>query len=253
LTFTAGYIKKQFSSIKQNLQDYAKEKKQEQIHNLRVDIKKLRAILSFLNFINNDKQLPKKIFSQLFTDARAIRENFINLTIFKTITHSPKLLYNFKVKDKVLKAQFSAKIPQYIKTVEKAEKKIKIPHYIPVSKEVKKYFNKLMRQSTLLFNNREDKNNIHRFRMKVKKMMYVYKTLPAEMQKSVGINEAYMDKLQMNVGKWHDAYLAIICLEKNGLGSTVQITKLKQLEKRNLVSLVNLYKNYRKKIRVPKI
>lgn len=62
MSFLSGYITRRFAAIKQNLYGFAETKKQEHIHFLRVDIKKLRAVLAFLGKMNGKKKNPERYF-----------------------------------------------------------------------------------------------------------------------------------------------------------------------------------------------
>ena len=79
-------------------------------------------------------------------------------------------------------------------------------------------------------------------------MMYLYQALPAGLQKSTGLNAAYLDKLQTVAGKWHDRFMAVRFLENNDLGPAAYIKKLKQQESRQLDLLVKACKNFTQRI-----
>lgn len=248
MSFPAVYITRRFSGIRQTLHAYAAEKKQEQIHFMRVDIKKLRALLSFFGKMEDENKLPKKILRKLFDDAGILRENYINMSLFKTVSYSGKLLTGLSEKQQLLETQFIDKIPRYLASVKRAEKKLRLPHHKLKKKELKKYFASQVGNAESLFDNRTDKKNIHRFRIRIKKMMYVYYALPAGLQKSTGLNADYLDKLQTVAGRWHDRYMAVRFLEKNKLGSALYIKKLKQQESRQLDLLVKACKNFTQRI-----
>jgi len=248
MSFPAVYITQRFSGIRQNLYAYAAEKKQEQIHWLRVDIKKIRALLSFLNKMDDTEKLPKKMLRRLFNDAGILRENHINMGIFKKVSYSGKLLTGLSEKQKLLETQFIDKISRYLAGVKRAEKKLRLPHHKLKKKELKKYFIAQVSNAENLFYDRGDKKNIHRFRIRIKKMMYLYHALPAGLQKSTGLNAAYLNKLQTVAGKWHDSFMAVRFLENNDLGPAAYIKKLKQQESRQLDLLVKACKNFTQRI-----
>ncbi len=244
MSFPAVYIARQFSSIIQNLRLYAHEGHPELIHALRVNIKKIRALYSFLNKTQAGKKFPKKILQQLFSDAGAIRENLINMTLLKKKSRSPKLVYGFMVKDRVLRAEFSKKVPGYIRSVKRAaNKKTQLHGYSGINK-TKKYFDKQVAIAAALINNPSDKESVHHFRKKIKRMMYVYDALPGRLQKRICIDVGYLDKLQTIAGAWHDTFMAAAFIEENCSSTARYTQKLKQREKRLLNNLIRSCKDF---------
>ncbi|HNU87776.1 MAG TPA: CHAD domain-containing protein [Ferruginibacter sp.] len=248
MSFLSGYITRRFAAIKQNLYGFAETKKQEHIHFLRVDIKKLRAVLAFLGKMNGKKKYSGKVLRKLFNDAGILRENYINRSLFKTVSCSGRLLTALSENENLAETEFIDKMPGYRAAVERTEKKLRLSGHKPKKKELKKYFISKASNAENLINDRTDKKNIHRFRISIKKMTYVYYALPARLQKSTGLDADYLDKLQILAGRWHDRYMAVRFLERNKLGSAIYIDKLKLQENRQLNLLVKACKNFRQKI-----
>ena len=78
--FLNNYILDLLESLNQNLSSYMKVKEYEYLHHLRVDIKKINAILSFAEKIFKTKY-NANLLKLLFHDAGKIREIQINLNL----------------------------------------------------------------------------------------------------------------------------------------------------------------------------
>lgn len=99
-------------------------------------------------------------------------------------------------------------------------------------KTIKKYFNVEKGKLNKTIQNK-DREGMHRYRIRFKKMMYIYNLLPEKLQKDIELNDVMMEKQQLELGDWHDNYSAInfIAQEQVPKSSVKYILKLENKEK----------------------
>ena len=80
---------------------------------------------------------------------------------------------------------------------------------------------------------------MHRYRSKIKKLLFIYNALPNKIKKEIKLNELEIDKLQKMLGDWHDTYSAInfFSQEQFPMNTAEYILKLKAKEKRQFNAL----------------
>lgn len=245
-----NYILKRLTSVEQNLGLYKKERDQEQVHRLRVDIKRIRAVLSFLRDGYDKKYTHKtKTLKPLYSEAGRLRELQTNIHLLEELPHYPKvLLKRLSEDEKTLNTRFCNKIPRYLKALNDFKNVLELPPELPKKKRIKIYFNKMVGDAGNCLIDKKNKNNMHHFRILIKTMMYVYEALPKNLQKHYTLNQDYINKLQNKVGHWHDAHTAVVFFQPTKSISKNHITNLEIKEKKQFNSLLILLKTFKKDV-----
>jgi len=225
-------------SIEQNLLIYKKYKHPHCLHHLRVDIKKIKAVFSFAESVYKKKYSTTKL-KPLFNKTGEIREIQINIHLLSEFPHPPeRIITELKKKENLLIEQFLKHGSRYIWRIKNFRKNVCLPEILPDKITITKYFNKEKQKSNkkLVSKNRED---VHRYRTKIKKIMYVYIALPRRIKKEIELNEVEINKLQEKLGDWHDTYSAINFLsnEHFPINTSEYILKLKEKENRQFNAL----------------
>jgi CHAD domain-containing protein len=235
-----NYINDHLNSVIQHLTAYSIDRKGEHLHLLRVDIKKIDAIVSFAEDVYDEKYETRKL-NPLFRKAGQIRELQINIRLLVLLPHLPlRLITNLKKQEKNIKEQFLENIYRYCKNIKDQRGKINFPARLPKKREVVNYFKKEIRKTNLLIQSNK-KKDLHRFRMKIKQLMYEYNSLPRKMQKTIRLNKTYINSLQKRLGLWHDKYAAVKFLSHQKLTNNTAeyVDILKKKENRYFNSLLN--------------
>src|SRR5688572_22947841 len=131
------FLDNQFLSIIQSLEGFSQKQDPEFIHQIRVGIKKIRAVYSFIKKTTGEDSIPKKILRELFDDAGTLRELQLNISLLEGFDIPEGLVEPLKIKEKFLCEAFVLKIPAYINEVKQLE--IKIPFPAIEGKVVKTY------------------------------------------------------------------------------------------------------------------
>ncbi|MBK8698521.1 MAG: CHAD domain-containing protein [Saprospiraceae bacterium] len=91
----------------------------------------------------------------------------------------------------------------------------------------------------------KDREGMHQYRKKIKKLMYVYNVLPKKIQKMIDFNKTELNNQQKRLGNWHDNYAAINYFsdEHIPLETSEYFQKLKKREERQFNALYNSLSN----------
>jgi len=241
----SNYIFDLLKSIEQNLSIYIQDKEPECIHRLRVDIKKIKAVFDFIENLYEEKYNTAKL-KPLFKRAGKIRETQINIHFLSLFPNPPdNLIEKLKKKENSLTEQFIKSGTQYVKLLNNFRKHVYLPEKPPSINAINKYFEKekLKANKKLKTKNRED---VHSYRAKIKKLMYVYNALPKRIQKEIELNEAKINRQQKKLGDWHDTYSTITFLSNKHFSKKTAeyVLKFKEKEERQFNALLsNLINN----------
>ncbi len=227
------YISARFEAVIKHLNDFRKKRKPKSLHLLRIEIKRIRAVISFARqygFIPP----PADELTQLFRQAGHIRELLICIRLLRKLPEQPVAMINeLRSEVKRLSGQFAKVVPYYTGYIEALKNKLVWQADIPGRKQSGKYFRKQIRKAEEDFAS-GGKNDLHRFRKRLKKMIYIYEFLPVSESKRLKINIAGMEKLQLKAGKWRDTYAALDYFSlKNGLLTDQNLAKLNAGEEKH--------------------
>ncbi len=242
-----SFVLDNLQSIEQHLSSFIKEKKPKYLHRLRVDIKEIKAVYSFSDYVYKKKYNTGKL-QALFDKAGKIRELQINIHLLSLFPRSPKrLIYQLKLKVNTLIQQFIKKGQWYIEHIADFRKAVCFPEKKLGKKIVKRYFKKVRNQAAKTMET-IDRGGLHRYRIKIKKLMYVYKMLPQNLQKKIRWNEVLIKKQQHKLGEWHDTYSAVNFLSQKHFPkrTTEYISKLKDRERHQFNVLYTTLTSYLK-------
>jgi CHAD domain-containing protein len=234
------YVLERLQSVEENLPAYKKTRRPERLHNLRVEIKKIRAAFSFAKDVYKEKFSVDPI-KPLFKKAGEIRELLINIAMLKSGSGGQtKLVNELRKKARDLRLEFVKQTAEYDKEVKKFRAAIEMPDEVPDKGRVKRYFKRAIGKAKTDLENK-DRENLHDLRKRIKTIMYAYHLLPKKLQKEVDVNEDFIDQLQQKTGDWHDTYAAIDYLKGLKIeGSGTWIARLRKKEQRQFDALVSL-------------
>lgn len=240
------YVVDLLKSIERNLSIYLKKMNPECLHHLRVDLKKIKATLSFAeNVYKEDYNLTK--IKPLYSKAGKIREIQINSHLLELFAHPPKkLIEQLKIKENILSLKLIKRGSRYLKLIKKYCQIINLPEKLPNKTIINNYFKKEKHRANSQLKNKE-RQDLHQYRTKIKKLMYVYYVLPKRIKKEIELNEVEINMQQEKLGDWHDTYSAIkfISHKHFSMDTNESVLKLKEKEKIQFIALLkNLTNNH---------
>lgn len=198
-----NFLKEHLDHLSQHLSLFYESKEAEDIHQLRVNIKKIKALIQFFEHLEPDTNYKKKFqpIRKLFKQAGEIRELQLHLIRLES------LQVRDEKNEKKLMAKLEKSINRFLKDKEKwdkylnrfLEKTSKIDHTFEAN-TLAAYFN-----STILkTNNKLRKGEFHEARMKIKIILYLKSLFTDQQQNDIRINFEFLDQLQEKIGNWHD-------------------------------------------------
>ncbi|MDG1276071.1 MAG: CHAD domain-containing protein [Algoriphagus sp.] len=234
-----NYLFDLLDSLEQNLSAFITDQNPESLHRIRIDLKKIKALFSFAEYMNKEKYDAAKL-KPLFGEAGEIREMHLNIQLLSSAPQPPKrLITQLKKEKNILTQEFIENGSGYIKLVKDFKGGICFPEIRWRKKRIIKYFKKEQKKTNEILQN-IDREGLHEYRKKIKKLVYVYNALPKKIQNKIDLNEAEITKLQKRLGDWHDTYSAIHFLSRKPLPlkTAEYVFKLKEEEKRRFNKLV---------------
>ncbi len=232
------YQLKLLSSVDKQIGAYAKDKNAERLHQIRVLIKKIKAVDSLRSFASKKKQGGVKL-KPLYKSAGKIREIQILLKLVQALPGFPKKIKEqLKINLKAEQKYFLEKLPKFSKQIKKVHNELSVNGTRLGLKIIKKYFTLETQKAQLAFKLKQ-REAMHAFRKELKNSLYVYDALPKKTQKLIPLKTNEIVNLQEKLGDWHDAYSAIFYLSKLKPQVNIQghLLKLKRQEKAQFISL----------------
>ena len=207
------FLLEQLKSVENHLKDLAKDADIEHLHHLRVNIKKIRAVLSFITGVYAEK-FESGGLKILFKKAGKVRELQINIDVIHSLPDIPEAVIAKWMKTEKRKLRdFIKRIPEYRRLVKRFRKKSFLSYPFPNEIITVSYIRELSIKAMRRFNSRQ-RADMHRFRKLIRKLMFLYELLPAKNQGVFGIDIKRINQLQKEVGAWHDTYSAIAFIRK---------------------------------------
>lgn len=236
-----SYVVDHLKSIEMNLSAFVDDKSPLSLHCLRVDFKKIKAAYYFAKNVYKEKYSTAKL-QPLFNDAGKIREVQMIINLLSSFPYPPRrIITQLKKKENILIQEFIKNDSFHIKCINDFRKNICLPEKLADKKTIKKFFDK-EKGKTIQNKDRED---MHRYRIRIKKMLYIYNFLSKVLRKDIELNKVILEKLQQELGDFRDIYSTInfISHEQVPKRSIGYILKLKNEEERQFDRLFTALTN----------
>jgi CHAD domain-containing protein len=224
------YIELNYNRLKQHLNSYFENKDFEELHKIRVDIKKIRALTFWRNShdeIGVDKASKK--LKKLFRESGQIRTCLIHIDILK----------KYNLKSKQVERVLSKKLTLYIRLfdlhywiykkeidvssrflqnhITELPQSIVLKNIITTSKSIQK--------NLLDYTKDED---WHQARKQIKIILYNAELLNTKKNGEIKLNLDYLKDMQHLLGEWHDLTVTYELLNNYLKHSDKKLKKLKQ-------------------------
>lgn len=236
-----NYLFTLLASCERNLSSYMKDKESECLHHLRVDLKKINALFSFAEKVYQEKY-DRSLLKPLFHQAGEIRVKQINLQLLDTVPNLPEqLITRLRNTENIARQKIIDEGPQHLNQIGHFREKIQLPELLPAKKTIIQYFKKERKKGENLLQH-IDRENLHPYRKKIKKILYLYGALPNKIQDKIKIDTEGIDQQQQWVGDWHDTFSAIDFLSSQGF-SMQDSDFLLHLKEKERIQFNTLHKN----------
>lgn len=216
-----------FSSLNKHLENYAEKRESENLHKIRVDIKKIKAILNFVNDRVNGFKAHKNYlpFRKIFRRAGEIREPQVLSGLLLTYNIPGVHDQTIEESSENLIEAFCEDIPSFIDSVNKQWLKLKPFFQRLKRKDVEKYLRKIKKDIKSKLYPKPDMKLIHRVRKWIKTFIYLS---GADHQSKKKLKEFYLKEVEA-IGQLHDRQVLLNLITKqNGSADKTQIKKIKK-------------------------
>jgi len=224
----------------EHLRLFCKKGQTEDLHRFRISIKKMRALIHLLMSYRSDV-LPDNTFKpviKIFRKTGHIRDLDVQLELLNHLPFDiPGFIANNYIKREKLFSKLSASIKNNQRCIKKEVNKI-IKKIVDVDTSfIITNQNQLLHEvKRILKNNKADNPELHEARKKIKLVLYIHSFLPKKLQKKIPLNTTVLNKIQQEIGDWHDLLLLHEELSKDRL-PILQLTKKVKEKRRGLKKL----------------
>ncbi|TWI96681.1 CHAD domain-containing protein [Mucilaginibacter frigoritolerans] len=239
------YLDKEWEEMDASLKLFLETGDQEALHKFRVQIKKIKAILSLIEGSSDEKGLLKqfKPVRKIFKSAGYVRDAHVHLQLSSKYGFENEEFENNQqkiIEEGTIELQNkSKKIISNIKSTRKELKK-QLPS---VSNEsIVQYYKQQLEQIAVNFTVSGFTEDMHTNRKLIKILVYNHKFAGEALNSKLNFNKVYLDKLQEAIGKWHDNVLAAQLFSSPPLNDkpiVIRINRINAGVKRTITSLGN--------------
>ena len=206
---TTEYFKKNFEEILKLLPEVLQSQEESAIHQMRVHIKKLYALVKLLERSQPESKIKNdfKPIRKLFKKAGAIREIQLDLNKLEKVAggDAPKFPeLHQKLEKKKLKISQDRNVWENM--AHRVFELFSLYDFKLNVRLLQDYFN----SSLTAANNFMQQMEFHEARKKIKSVLYLKELLPENDQNSLGIDFSFLNDLQEKIGTWNDLHLSAL-------------------------------------------
>lgn len=200
------HIEWNYNELKKHLNAYYELKDQEDLHKLRVHIKKIRSLVLWckndeLTKIKTDLKKLKLIYEE----AGKIRSGIIFIKLMNEYHIKAKQIINEEEKKRKLNTRlFDIHYWLYKKEIDTSWNKIQKHIIEPSPTHILKNIKKTAKSIQLNLSEHKTTENWHEARKEIKTILYNTEALKTIIKINVNIDTVYLQNLQHQLGEWHD-------------------------------------------------
>jgi CHAD domain-containing protein len=210
------WIKKRIQVISDRLTTYCTVRREEEdLHKIRVEIKKLRALLYLLRNLSGHKYKTEKVLlKDIFRHAGRIRDAQLQLHIISELhIEDPAFIYEELKRKEREENLLALRLEEYQYNIKKVKKgllkKLDNIDLLEAESLIKLEWDKIH----VFLLSTADAERMHDERKKIKQLIYLLRILPEEIADNLDIDRKYLDDLADKIGKWHDLLITVQMLK----------------------------------------
>ncbi len=233
-----------WESMLAHLLAFCETQEPEELHQFRVQAKKAKALLLFLQ--KNEAAELLSPLQAIFKKAGKIRSAHVNSAFIEQYGIANAAFKNEQEKTAGSESKrLCAKLGTHVKTLKKLRKTLAANFQDIENKVVVRFYKKqLKRLSRYFARPRLPILQLHPTRKKIKNLLYLHDALPAPLARKLRLNTAALDQLQDAIGQWHDAVAALDLLKKQSFPNKKVLEKLDRESRRLLASILELSRDF---------
>jgi CHAD domain-containing protein len=243
------YFDKEWDEMNAHFNVFVKSGDQEALHKFRVQIKKLKAMLILFESTSKHNGLMKwfKPVKKIFKFAGQIRDAHTNLQLSEQYELKNELFQSGQ--QKIIEDgtnEFRLNSKKFIRSIKDAYKLLKKQLPVIGNNSIAGYYKKQLEQIAVNFAVSGFTEDMHTNRKLIKILIYNHKLADKALNGLLSLNIAYLDKLQENIGKWHDNIIAEQLFSSPELNDKPIVAKIKRINakvKRTILSIADDFLN----------
>lgn len=243
------HLNKLWKKMQQHFKSFTQTQAPEELHQFRVQIKKIRSFLTLLEGDKKNNRLLEKFkpVKKIFTAAGVIRDALLHQ---KQGKEHKLTLSDFYKEQAVLQEQETKKLvsksAKHLHKMKEVKKGLQKRLHPLSANDIKAFYKTKLDTTHQLLTPRNFGEELHEGRKILKHLMYNQQAVKDDLAKELNINFEYIDELQDLLGEWHDNILALTFFQKKLSAKDLQLMKKKnrQLEK----SITRQVSGFEKKI-----
>lgn len=227
------------------LAGYAIQKDEEDLHQLRVALKKIKAILLMLRHLHKDFNYEKNYapYKKLFKQTGPMRQTLLQASRLKNAGLSNGVNSDYVALISRSVKQLIKSTPVHLKAIEKIAPAIKNELQRLAPENIYPYCKRLCKQLKRKWRGAEKDDKLHDFRKYLKQLLYCAKLLTPHQVRTLLPKTYYnrLNKMQDLIGSWHDNLLLTNEIETGRLKASDEFMQSLNRETKSLKKkIINL-------------
>jgi len=200
------YLKKHWRAIQSHLALFLASQNPEELHHLRLEVKRISAYISLLRHCScrNDLRSQFEPLRQLFKTAGKIRSAQINLSLADSNYLADEEFRRVQ-QDIIITQTYDLRIGKYASVIRSTKrrwsKRISTMH----DRCILMLFRRELNAISEMLSKDWSAEELHLCRKRIKRILYNFELLNKPLTKRLNLNIEYLNHLQDSIGKWHDA------------------------------------------------
>ncbi|MBS1528681.1 MAG: CHAD domain-containing protein [Bacteroidetes bacterium] len=245
-----AYFNELWDEMESSLGGFLHNGEQEKLHRFRVQVKKLRALLLLLDTALGDKILSKgfKPVRKIFKQGGVIREAYINIQLSSHYDLKNDEFIQEQV-DGMEKAiiEFRDNGKKHLKTIKEVHGELEHKLQGIDDEQVSEFYKQQLEQIALALSSNQFGDDLHDCRKRIKTLVYNRKVAGEALEGNLDLNSDYLDKLQGQIGEWHDTILAIQLFSSPQINAKPVVMRIKRQHTRLQTSIRRLSADFWKR------
>ena len=242
-----NYIDELWQSMLSNYEAFVETGSQENLHQFRVHVKKLRAFIALLDDVLKQEKLTRafKPVKKVFRHSGKIREAYINLQLSSQYDLKNADFIQQQVDEierEVINFKLNAK--KYHKILRQAHESIGEELQETRNDRINDFYHHQLTQIASTLEKIRFTEELHDCRKQIKTLVYNRKVVGKALNGKLNLNADYLDQLQEHIGDWHDTVIAIQLFSAPAFNGQPVIAKIKRQSTRLRKSINELSKDF---------
>lgn len=245
-----AYFNELWDEMESSLEGFLHDGEQEKLHRFRVQVKKSRALLTLLDATLSQKTLSKgfKPVKKIFKLGGVIREAYINIQLSSHYDLKNEDFIKEQI-DNMEKAilEFRDNGKKHLKTLRDVHDELEDKLQAIEDEQVSEFYKQQLEQIALALDANQFNDELHDCRKRIKTLVYNRKVAGSALEGNLDLNNEYLDKLQGQIGDWHDTIIAIQLFSSPQLNAKPVVTRIKRQHTRLQKSIRKLSADFWKR------